>query len=82
MQMTRFWLRSKVMRSASDSIVGEMNIMMGGLVLKVVEVFMYSGSLVTAVGGVEADIQRRVFGGNKVLGAARNVLKVCIMSLG
>ena len=33
--------KSKVMRSARDGIVGEMNIMMDGLVLEEVEAFKY-----------------------------------------
>ena len=45
------------MRSARDGIVGEINIMMDGQVLEEVAVFKYLGSLVTAVGGVEADVQ-------------------------
>ena len=48
--------KSKDMRCARDSIVGEMNIIMDGLVLEEVEVFKHLGSLVTAVGGVEADV--------------------------
>ena len=55
---------SKVMRSARDGIVGEMNIMMDGLVLEEVEVFKSLGSLVKAVRGVEADVQQRVFEGS------------------
>ena len=52
--------KSKVKRSARDGIVGKMNIMMGGQVLEEVEVFKYQGSLVTALRGVEADVQQRV----------------------
>ena len=59
--------KSKVMRSASDSIAGEMNIMMDGRVLEEVEGLKYLGSLVTAVGGVEADVQQRVLEVSKVL---------------
>ena len=36
---------------------------------------MGSGSLVTVVGGEEADVQQRVLEGSKVLGAVRSVLK-------
>mgnify|MGYP001951562842 FL=1 len=49
---------SKVMRSARDGMVGEMNIRMDGEVLEEVAVFKYLGSLVTVVGGVEADVQQ------------------------
>ena len=35
--------KSKVMQSARDGIVGEMNIMMDGLVLEEKEVFKYQG---------------------------------------
>ena len=47
---------SYILRSARDGMVGEMNIMLDGEVLEEVEVFMYLGSLVTAVGRVEADV--------------------------
>ena len=57
--------KSKVMRSARDGIVGEMNIMMDGLVLDEVNVFKKLGSLVTAVGEVEADVEQRVLDGVK-----------------
>ena len=43
--------------------------MMDGQVLKEVEAFKYIRSLVTAVGGVEADAQQRILEGSKVLGA-------------
>ena len=52
--------KSKVMRSAIVGIVGEMNIMMDGLVMEKVEAFKYLGSLVTTVGGVQVDVQQRV----------------------
>ena len=39
-------------------MVGEMKIMMDGLVLEEVAVFKYLGSLVTAVRGVEAEINQ------------------------
>ena len=57
------------------STVGEMNIIMDGEVLENVAAFKYLGSLVTAEGGVEADVQQRVMEGTKVLGAVRIVLK-------
>ena len=44
--------KSKVMRSARDGMVCEMNIMMDGKVLEEMEVFKCLESLVTAVGGV------------------------------
>ena len=56
------------MRSDRGVIVGEMNIMMDGQVLEEVAVFKYLRSLVTAVGGVEADAQQRVLEGSKALG--------------
>ena len=63
-------------------MVGDMNIMMNGLVLEKVEVFKYLGSQVTAIGGVEADVQQRILEGSKVLEAVRNVLKGGTMSEG
>ena len=56
-------------------IVEEVNIMMDGLVLEEMGVFKYLGSLVTGVGGVEADLQQRVLERSEVLGAVRSVLK-------
>ena len=38
------------------------------------EVFKYLGILVTAVRGVESDVQQRVLEGSKVLGAVRSVM--------
>ena len=72
--------KSKVMRIKRDSMVGETNIMMDGEALEKVAVFKYLGSLVTTVGGVEADVQQRVLEGSKVLRAARSVLKGRTMS--
>ena len=72
--------KSKVIRSARDGMVGEMNIMMDGAVLEEVAVFKYTGSLVTADSGVEADVQQRVMEGSKDLGAVRSVLKGRTMS--
>ena len=71
---------SKVMRSTRDGIVGETNIMLDGLLLEEVAVFEYLGSLVTAVGGVEADVKQKVLEGSKVLGALRSILKGRTMS--
>ena len=70
------------MRSARDGIVGEMNIMIDGLVLEEVEVFKYLPCSVTAVEGVDADVQQRVLEGSKVLGAVRSGLKGRTMSWG
>ena len=75
-------VKSKVMRSARDGIVGEMNIIMDGQVLEEVDIFKYLGSLVTVVAGVKADVQQRVFEESKVLGAVRSVLKGSTMSWG
>ena len=74
--------KSKVMQSTRGGTVGGMNIMMDGQVLEEVEVFKYLGSLVTAVGGVESDVQQRVLEGSKVLGTVRSVLKGMTMSWG
>ena len=68
------------MRYTRDGIVGEMNSMMTGLVLEEVEVFKYLETLVTAVGGAEADVHQRVLDASKVLGAVRSVLKGRTMS--
>ena len=43
--------------------------------LEVVEIFKYLGSLMTAVGGVEAGVQQRVLDGREIQGALRSVLK-------
>ena len=72
--------KSKVMRSARDGVVGVMNIMMDGQVLEEIKVFKYLGSLVTAVAGLEADIQQRGLEGSKVLGDVKSVLKGRTMS--
>ena len=72
--------KRKVMRSAIDGIVDEMNIMIDGQVLEEMAVFKYLGSLVTAVGGVEADVQQRVLEVSKVLGVVRSILKGRTMS--
>ena len=52
--------KSNVMRSARHGIVGEINMMMDGLVLEEMEVFKYLGSLVWGSWGVEAEVQQRV----------------------
>ena len=70
--------KSKVMRSARNGIVGEMNIMMDGKVLEKVKVLKYLGPLETAVGDVEAEVQQRVLEGGKVLGAVKSVLKLVL----
>ena len=55
--------------------------MMDCLVLEEVEILKYLGSLVTAEGGVKAEVRQRVLEGNKVLGAVvRNILKGRAMS--
>ena len=74
--------KSKIMRSARDGNVGEMNMMMDGQVLEEVEVFKYLGSLVPAVGRVEAEVQQRVLEGSNVMGAVRCVVKSRTMSCG
>ena len=74
--------KSKVMRSARDGIVGEMNIKMESQVMEEVVDFKYLGSLVTKVGGVEADVQKSVLEGSEVIGAVRSVLKSKTMSRG
>ena len=66
--------KSKVMRSARNGIVGKMNIMIDGQVLEEVGIFKYLGSLVTAVGRLEAEVQQRVLEGCRVLLAVRSVL--------
>ena len=68
--------------STFNNTVSEMNFIMDSEVLEEVAVFKYLGSLVTAVGGVDADVQQRVLEGSKVLGAVRSVLKGRTMSWG
>ena len=53
-------VKSKVMHSIRDGIFGEMNIWMDDQVLEEVKIFKYLGSLVMAVGGIEAEVQQRV----------------------
>ena len=72
--------KSRVMRSVRNDIVGEMSIMMDGQLLEEVEVFKYLGSLVTAVGKVEAEVQQRVLEGSKVLKVVQSILKSMTMS--
>ena len=50
--------------------------------LEKMEVCMYLGSLVTAVGAVETDVQQRVLEESKVLGAVRSVQKGRAISWG
>ena len=50
--------KSRVMRSARDGIVREINIMMDGQVLEELKVFKWLGSLVTAVGEMETEEQQ------------------------
>ena len=52
--------KSKVKRFARCGIIGDMNVKMDGKVLEEEQVFKYLGSLVTAVGGVGAEVQHRV----------------------
>ena len=56
--------------------------MLDGEVLEELAVFKYLGSLVRAVGGLEADVQQRVLEGSKAHGAVRSVLKGRTMSWG
>ena len=49
--------KSDVMKSVSDGLIEEMDIVIHGQVLKEVEVFKSLGSLVTSVGELEAEIQ-------------------------
>ena len=59
--------RIKVIRSIRDGIVGNLNIMVDGQMLGQVKVYKSLGSLVVAVGGVEAEIQQRVLEGKRYL---------------
>ena len=61
------------MRSGKDGIVWEVNFIVDGQVLETVIALKFHGSLMPAVGGVEAEVQQRVLVGSKVLGTVRSV---------
>ena len=56
---------SKVMRSVRDELVGEMNIVLGGQVLEVVQAFKYLGALMTAEGELRQKYRREFWKGVK-----------------
>ena len=69
--------KSKILRSARDGAVYEMNIVSDGQVIEEVRVFM---SLMSAEGRVESKVQQRVFEMNQVLEVDRNKSKSRKMS--
>ena len=67
--------KSKVMRCARNESDTRLNVMLEGEVLEEVDQFKYLGSIISANGGVEADVSHRVNEGCKVLGAVNGVIK-------
>ena len=66
--------KSKVMRCTRNEDGAKLNAMLNGDVLEEVDQFKYLGSVITANGGVEADVCHRVNEGCKVLGALKGVM--------
>ena len=67
--------KSKVMRCTRKEDDARLNVMLNGEALEEVDQFKYLGSVITANGGVEADVRHRVNEGGKVLGALKRVMK-------
>ena len=67
--------KSKVMRCTRNEDGARLNVMLTGEALEEVDQFKYLVSVITANGGVEADVRHRVNEGCKVLGALKGVMK-------
>ena len=67
--------KSKVMRCRRREDDTRLNVMLDGEVLEEVDQFKYLGSIISANGGVEADVSHRVSEGSKVLGAVNGVIR-------
>ena len=66
---------SKVMRCTRNEDGARLNVMLNGEALEEVDQFKDLGSVITANGGVEADMHHRLNEGCKVLGALKGVMK-------
>ena len=60
---------SKVIRCTRNEDGARLNVMLNGEALEEVDQFKYLGSVIAAIGGVEADVRHRVNEGCKMLGA-------------
>ena len=67
--------KSKVMGCTRNEDGARLNVMLNGEALEELDQFRYSGSVIAANGGVEADVRHRVNEGCKVLGALKGVMK-------
>ena len=67
--------KSKVMRCTSNEGGNRIDVRLDGEVQEEVDQFRYLGSVITADGGMEADVHHRVNESYKVLGAMKGVMK-------
>ena len=67
--------KSKVMRCTRNEDGKRINVALDGEVLGEVDQFKYLGSIISANGGVEADVSHRVNEGCKILGARNGIIK-------
>ena len=67
--------KSKVMRCTRNEDGTRLNVRLDGEALEEVDQFKYLGSILSANGGVEADVSHRVSEGCKVLGAVNGVIR-------
>ena len=67
--------KSKVMRCTRNEDGTRLNVLLEGEVLEEVDQFKYLGSIISANGGVEADVSHRVNEGCKVFGAMNGVIR-------
>ena len=67
--------KSKVMRCSRNEDGARLNATLNGEALKEIDRFKYLGSVITANGGVEADVHHRVNEECKVLNALKGVMK-------
>ena len=63
------------MRCTRNEDGARLNVMLNGEAFEEVDQFKYLGSVITANGGVEADVHRRVNEGCKLLGVLKGVMK-------
>ena len=67
--------KSRVMRCTRNEDGARLNVMLKGEALEEVDQFKYLGSVITANGGVEADVRHKVIKGCKMLDAVKGVMK-------
>ena len=67
--------KSKVMRCTRNEVGARLNVMLNGEAPEEEDQFKYLGSVITANGGVEADVHHKVNEGCKMLGALKGVMK-------